>query len=240
METFLLFIKCNKCSASELLVRGCPALTKVCKALVWILKNICGLSLYCIVHYWLITFAFSLCFFLTWVAVFSIKFIITRALARASFREPYCSPRHYYYYSKNTFLILPVCKNSENSPGTSDLGHLSGISSRGVAQCLYSTPKVSKNPKILHRQAKFSPRINHANMHKKASGHGARSTGSCPFCRRFAILPISTPRISTSSSYSFHAAGFKLGQVSLESWGGGLAITKFRFIHYAIYWSLIY
>ena len=38
-------------------------------------------------------------------------------------------------------------------------------------------------------------------------------------CVSAPFLPISTPRIWSNSSYTFHATGFKLGQVTLQSWG---------------------
>jgi len=71
---------------------------------------------------------------------------------------------------------------------------------------------------------KLGTHLRHAQTHKKSL-----RTPWCQVHRKLAILsgrcvsasllPVSTPRIWSNSSYRFDAIGFKLGQVTLQSWG---------------------
>jgi len=124
-------------------------------------------------------------------------FIRVRAVKQ---RRPCCIFWSYYYYSRTYLRNLGYFRVDENSQ---------------ILVCA---------SELVSSRTKFAARLRHAQTHKTPIGlFGAGSTGSWPFwvilSYFWAILPFSTPRIWSNSSYKFNVDGFKLGVLTLNSWG---------------------
>ena len=141
-------------------------------------------------------------------------------------RRPYCSWRSYYYYClrnlRQTTPILagtPVVGGNEAIWRSRTLAAQNGSIAPPTRLHLHLTngvilpyPDETRYTPSSCRDAQKRLWTPWCEVNRKS----AILSGSCVLAP---FLPVSTPRIWSNSSYTFHTTGFKLGHVTLKLWG---------------------